>query len=212
MKDISELISGNKDFKTSYFDKNEESFKYLVENGQSPKVLFIGCSDSRVIPTLITGAKEGDLFVVRNVGNFVPPFNPNNDFHGVATGIEYAVCHLKVENIVVCGHSYCGACASIWSEHDEKKTPHIKKWLQLGDKTKAVVQEQMGIKNIIDNDEKLRLTERVSIVHQLENLLTYPYVKEALDNNDIKLHGWYYRIQDGKIENYDFDTKTFQDV
>jgi carbonic anhydrase len=212
MKDISELIEGHKDFKESYFCHNTDSFKELVEKGQSPKFLFIGCSDSRVIPTMITGAKEGDLFVVRNVGNFVPPYNPNNDFHGTATGIEYAVCHLKVENIIVCGHSYCGACASIWSQHDEKKTPHIKKWIQLAAKTKEAVQHQLKMKNIVDNEQKLRITERVSIVHQLENILTYPYVKDALDSGQIKLHGWYYRMEDGVIENYDFDTKSFKEI
>jgi carbonic anhydrase len=212
MKNVNDLISGNKEFKKSYFYENSDSFKDLVEKGQSPKVLFIGCSDSRVIPTLITGASEGDLFVVRNVGNFVPPFKPNNDFHGTATAIEYAICHLKVENIIVCGHSYCGACASIWQKHDKNKTPHIKKWLKLGKQTKKEVKNYIELNNIESIDEKLRLTERLSIVNQLKNLLTYPYVKENLEKENLKLHGWYYRIEDGIIENYDSNTESFVEL
>ena len=113
---ISKLIENHKDFKKLYFKKHESMFMELVRKGQSPKILFIGCSDSRIIPSLITGSKPGDLFVVRNVGNFVPPFKPDYEYHATASAIEYAVSVLKVEDIIVCGHSYCGACESLYKD------------------------------------------------------------------------------------------------
>jgi len=209
MKSIDSLIEGSKKFKTLYFKNNQQKFKDLVKNGQSPKTLFIGCADSRVMPNLITDTKEGDLFILRNVGNFIPPYSPDNEYHGTATGIEYAVKHLKVENIIVCGHSYCGACASLYMEHSDD-TPHIKQWLKLGDKTKKDVKELIANKPYITNDEMLRLTERISLINQLENLLTYSYVKDGLDKGLIDIHGWYYKLGKGDIEYYDAEEKVFK--
>jgi len=107
--DFSSIIKGSEHFKNKDFKKYKNKFIDLVKNGQHPKVLFIGCSDSRVVPNLITQSEPGDLFVMRNIGNFVPPFKPDVDFHGTAAAIEYAVSILKVTDIIVCGHSHCGA-------------------------------------------------------------------------------------------------------
>lgn len=210
MEKIDALIKGHEEFKQFHFKKFEGEFSNLVANGQSPDVLFIGCSDSRVVPDLITGSRPGDLFILRNVGNFVPPFKDDNDFHGTAAAIEYAVSVLEVKHIIVCGHSHCGACESLFKEIPN--TPHlihVKKWLELGAKPKNFI-----LKNFshLDDDTKLRLTEKVSVLYQLENLLTYPAVLQKTQNNTLEIHGWYYSIETGSIEYFDSETGEFKEL
>lgn len=207
MKKIDELIKGHENFKKFHFQKFEGEFSYLVQNGQSPEILFIGCSDSRVVPDLITGSKPGDLFIVRNVGNFVPPFKADNDFHGSAAAIEYAVSVLNVKHIIVCGHSFCGACESLFKDlGDSPDLVHVKKWLELGNKPKEFVLSNF---ENLSNDEVVRITEQISIIFQLENLITYPAVARKLGNNEISIHGWYYKIETGVIEYYDSEKYGF---
>lgn len=123
---LQEYAQGNQLFK-AYFKKNKESLLKLVTSGQSPKALFIGCSDSRVIPDMIVQTNPGDLFVVRNVGNFVPPYKLDNDFHSTATGIEYAVSVLNVDEIIICGHTHCGACNHLYQKITDDSLVHTKK-------------------------------------------------------------------------------------
>ncbi|WP_187647290.1 carbonic anhydrase [Nitrosophilus labii] len=204
---INELIKKHVEFKKIYFKKHEDLFVELVKKGQSPKALFIGCSDSRVIPSLITGSKPGDLFVLRNIGNFVPPFKPDYDFHATAAAIEYAVSVLQVENIIVCGHSHCGACESLYKDiPDTPELIHTKKWLEIGIPAKKAALEAVGEEN---KDELLRFTEKISILVQIENLLTYPEVKKRTKEEKLFLHGWYYKIESGEIEYYDSEKKDF---
>ncbi len=110
---INDLIKGNKKFREVSFPKYEGDLKELVENGQKPEILFVGCSDSRVTPDLMLDTKPGDMFILRNVGNFVPPYSQDDDFHGSSAVIEYAVSILGVKHIIICGHSHCGACKSL---------------------------------------------------------------------------------------------------
>ncbi len=204
---MAEYAEGNKLFRT-YFKKNKESLLNLVENGQAPKALFIGCSDSRVIPDMIIQSNPGDLFVIRNVGNFVPPFSPDEDFHATASGIEYAVSVLNVGEIIICGHTHCGACQHLFEEIDD--TPnliHTKKWLELGESAKKSAILSLGIN--APQEELLRLTEKLSVIKQIENILTYPNVKERFETNDLHIHGWYYDVETGNIEYYDADTYEF---
>jgi carbonic anhydrase len=206
---ISDIIAGNKNFKKDYFKKYTEEFEDLVKNGQKPKALFIGCSDSRVVPTLITDTKPGDLFVVRNIGNFVPPFTSDDHFHGVSSAIQYAVSILNVNEIIVCGHSHCGACAALYQDlGDNEDTKHIKKWLSLGQRAKNYVLNKYN-ENEIDR-EALEYTEKVSIMFQLENLLTFPSIKDRVEKGEITIHGWYYKIETGEIEYYDSESNEYK--
>lgn len=209
MNSINRIIGNSKKFKDLYFKENKKNFTKIVTEGQSPDTLFITCSDSRVMPSLLTDTKEGDLFVIRNVGNFIPPFNPDTEYHGTATGIEYAVQELEVKNIIVCGHTYCGACAALHAEENEH-TPHITKWLKLGEKAKQDVLEVTKKKPNITHEERDRLTEQFSLINQLENLQTYPHVKERIKSKSLKIFGWYYRLEDGTIEQYDQENKEFK--
>ena len=216
---IDRLIKGNEKFKNAHFPKMEGKFENLVEFGQSPEVLFIGCSDSRVVPDLIVSSRPGDMFILRNIGNFVPPYKNDNDFHGSTAAIEYAVSVLGVKDIIVCGHSHCGACASLYEDlSDKPHLVHVKKWLELGQKAK---QEVLSVfprnESTLNGDEAkankeniLRTTEKISIKHQLENLLTYPEVYRKIEAGELDIHGWYYKIEDGSIEYYNGESCDFK--
>ncbi|MEA3288804.1 MAG: carbonic anhydrase [Campylobacterota bacterium] len=206
---IDKLIKGNQKFKDSHFRKLEGKFDHLVEHGQKPEVLFIGCSDSRVVPDLIVDTKPGDMFILRNIGNFVPPYKHDNDFHGSSAAIEFAVSVLGVKDIIVCGHSHCGACASLYQDlSDAEHLVHVRKWLELGSKAKE--QTLLKVKDKNDKQEIFRTTEKISIKHQLENLLTYPEVLRKVNEGSLSLHGWYYTIEDGCIQYYDGELGDFK--
>lgn len=206
---INDLVKGNKKFREVSFPKFETDLQNLVEHGQKPEILFIGCSDSRVTPDLMLDTKPGDMFILRNVGNFVPPYNLDDDYHGSSAAIEYAVNVLEVKHIVVCGHSHCGACQSLYKNFDNNPDfGHIKKWLQLGKKAKEYT--LLAIQDKSDKNKLYRTTERISIVHQMENLLTFPYIAKKVKNKQLQIHGWYYKIEDGTLEYYDGDECSFK--
>jgi carbonic anhydrase len=203
---LKEYAQGNELFR-SYFKKNKESLLKLVKSGQSPKALFIGCSDSRVIPDLIVQSDPGDLFVIRNVGNFVPPYKPDEDFHATATGIEYAVSMLEVQEIIICGHSHCGACKCLYEDINNASLVHTKKWLELGESAKTTAILSLGADAPKEN--LLRLTEKLSIIKQIENILTYTVVKKRFEEGSLSIHGWYYHIETGMIDYYNGETYEF---
>ena len=202
---MSQLVEGHQLFKKNYFQEHEENFVRLVKEGQSPKALFIGCSDSRVIPDLILNTDPGDLFVVRNVGNFVPPHSSLEDFHATASAIEYAVSVLNVSEIIICGHTHCGACATLRKPETVEGLPHLKKWLQIGEKARhlAVLSKATG-------DDLLRQTEKISITTQIDHILTYPEVGKRVESRELYIHGWLYHIENGEIEYYDPESKAYR--
>jgi len=202
------LIKGNELFQQSYFKKNEKELLRLAKEGQNPKILYIGCSDSRVIPDLMMQTKPGDMFVIRNVGNFVAPYSPSLDYHSTASAIEYAVSVLKVEEIIICGHTHCGACKAQFDTIDDPELIHTKQWLKLGEPAKDLAVSAIGAD--ADKEKLLRLTEQFSIITQLENLLTYPSVQRRVKSEEIRIHGWYYDIESGNIEYYDPEYSLFQ--
>ncbi len=203
---MEDYAEGNKLFRT-YFKKNKEALLNLVERGQSPKALFIGCSDSRVIPDLMVQSNPGDLFVIRNVGNFVPPYRPDEDFHATASGIEYAVSILEVQEIIICGHTHCGACKALYQTLEDPSLVHTKKWLELGESAKTSAILSLGAS--APKEDLLRLTEKLSVIKQIENLLTYPVVKKRFEKGNLSIHGWYYDIETGYIEYYNADSYEF---
>ncbi|KIM10351.1 MAG: carbonic anhydrase [Sulfuricurvum sp. PC08-66] len=205
-----ELLEGNETFVKTYFKKHEKELLDLAKNGQHPKALFIGCADSRILPNLITQSDPGDLFVLRNVGNFVAPYRPDEDFHAMAAGIEYAVAALNVQEIIICGHTQCGAISALYSNFEEQPFIHTRKWLSLGKKAKQAAQLALGREAKLD--DLLRLTEKFSIISQIEHLLTYPLVKERVDNGTLYVHGWLYYVENGLIEYYDPDDSSFKSL
>jgi len=205
---MDKLTKGVVEFQQNDFESHKELFQNLGRE-QKPHTLFIGCSDSRIVPNLITNTLPGELFVVRNIGNIVPPFNENTDsFAGTMSAIEYAILQLNVENIVICGHSNCGACNTIYQdENNLKDMPHVQKWLSIIKPVKERVEKQIPNANIY---AKEWLTEQMNIVQQMANLLSYPFIREKYVDQKIKIHGWYYIIETGEVYSYNKDTAKFE--
>ncbi|HEY0674459.1 MAG TPA: carbonic anhydrase [Longimicrobiales bacterium] len=194
------LIEGLRRYQREQLPRLRERFAKLAAEGQKPTTLFIGCSDSRVLPNLLTDSGPGEIFMVRNVGNFVPPFEEDAGFHGVSAAIEFAVLTLEVTDIVVCGHSDCGAIRALY-QPVEQLSPHVKSWLELG---------RPAMTSVIESEEeRLRHTERLSIIVQLERLLSFPMVRERVESGRLTLHGWYFIVATGEVRILDFATGNF---
>ncbi len=187
------LLQRLRRFHSDYFPLHQQRFQDLVAQGQHPRTLFIGCSDSRLVPYLLTGAGPGELFIVRNVGAFVPPYDGSHGLHGTMAAIEFAVLSLHVERIVVCGHSHCGAVRVAYEGAPEEAVA-LKAWLKLAQE--ALLPVQPG-------PEALRRTEQRCVVLQLERLMDYPMVRREVEAGRLTLHGWYYVIEDGEIHVFD---------
>ena len=189
-----ELLERLRRFKSDAFPQYRDQFQQLVDDGQRPLTLFIGCSDSRIVPYLLTGAGPGELFLVRNVGAFVPPYDQSHGFHGTAAAIEFAVLNLEVRRIIVCGHSHCGAVRALYGEVPAA-AQNLVQWLELGREAALPVAEP--------GPEVLRRTEQRAIVLQLERLMDYPMVRERVEAHTLTLHGWYYVLEDGEVHVFD---------
>lgn len=193
-----------------FFEEDFEKYRELFEslkNNQKPHTLFIGCSDSRVIPELITKALPGEIFVVRNIANMVPPYNKTELSVSVSAAIEYAVLVLNVKNIVVCGHFNCGGCAAMHLEDDKfSDKPNVAKWISIS-KDIAIEAQKLSQDDILKRNE---LTEQLNIIKQLENLMTYPFIKERVEKEELNIYGWYFIIPTGEVYNYNLNTKKFE--
>jgi len=188
-----ELLLRLRNFQEDYFPRHQQRFQDLVAQGQHPKTLFIGCSDSRLVPYLLTGAAPGDLFIVRNVEAFVPPYDQSHGLHGTMAAIEFAVLSLKVEQIIVCGHSHCGAIRTAYEGAPDEAVA-LKAWLRLADEALLPVQPTR---------EALHRTEQRAVVLQLERLMDYPMVRRAVEAGHLTLHGWHYVIENGEVHVFD---------
>lgn len=219
---VESLIEGVSRFRRGYFNKNRDRFIDLVENGQHPHTLFITCADSRVVPHAITHTDPGEIFVLRNVGNMVPVCTPEEQCSSTGAAIEYAAAVLEVSEIVVCGHSHCGACAALFSKPAAgNELALTQKWLQQGKKVRELILREAAAE--FDNvspifrsrDEKehlLRATEKAMVVQHLTNLMSYPVVARRVAEGTLRLHGWYYSIETGGVERYDAERLAFAPV
>ncbi|OHD11498.1 MAG: carbonic anhydrase [Spirochaetes bacterium GWD1_27_9] len=193
------LLDGIVKFKKNDFESYKDLFTDLGRE-QKPHTLFIGCSDSRVVPNLITKTVPGELFMIRNIANLVPMYRISEEFLATTSAIEYAVQVLNVENILVCGHSNCGGCASLYLREEElNKIPHTKKWLELAKPIKEKVLKQLSGEDISAREW---LTEQMNIVEQIKHLFTYPFIREKYQKQQLNIYGWYYIIETGEIFNY----------
>ena len=199
------LIDGVIKFRKEDFERDKEFFLGL-KDGQKPHTFYVGCSDSRVVPNLITKTLPGELFVVRNIANVIPPADKNEGtLKCTAAILEYAVKYLEVENILVCGHSNCGGLKALfYPEEKLNKLPFVKNWLNL------IWDLRDRVKDIKDERLKEWEVEQLNVVKQLQNLLTYDFVREKVEEGKLKLYGWYYIIESGEVYNYNFDTKEFE--
>jgi carbonic anhydrase len=187
------------------FDKNRALYEALAAQGQSPKVVFISCSDSRVVPELITGAEPGDMFVLRMVANIVPPFGLGEAGPGAAA--EYAVLHLGVEHIVVCGHTDCGGLKALDHPPDVLHEYNVARWIENARPAQTKVQASN-----LPPEERHLATVRENVLLQLDHLRTYDAVRDAERRGKVALHGWVYYLENGAFERYEPKNGTWQEL
>ncbi len=208
MKDIARFIAGFERFQTRYFREERGLFDQLSQ-GQRPPALVISCCDSRVDPAMLTGADPGDLFVVRNVGNLVPPYRHGAEAPGIRSAIEFAVKSLEVEHIIILGHSSCGGIRALMDGEGITQNHYefIGQWVGLAKRARDWV-----LRELPDKSPALQAIacEQASILVSLDNLLSFPWVRERVENNLITLHGWYFEIDTGEMLAYDPETASFQ--
>ncbi|MBS1993566.1 MAG: carbonic anhydrase [Cyanobacteria bacterium SZAS LIN-2] len=198
------LIHGLHHFKNEVFASKRELFERLVQ-GQQPDALFITCADSRILPHLITQADPGDLFVLRNLGNIVPAYGA--DMEGAAAStIEFAVKALGVKDIIVCGHSHCGAMMAMLDGASLTDMPLVKKWLVHADATRAIIRENYAH---LTDEHLLNVAIQENVLSQLESLKTHPVVAAAIGRGELALRGWVYKMETGEVFAYDAEEGQF---
>jgi len=194
---MQKLVKGIHQFQNDIFSSKQRLFEGLV-NGQNPLALFITCSDSRINPNLLTQTEPGELFILRNAGNIVPSYGAVEG--GEAATIEYAVSVLGVKDIVICGHSHCGAMGGLIDPSLIEKLPAVQSWLSHSESTRRIIEENYA--HITDATARLTATVEENVLVQLEHLRTHPSVAAATGRNELNLHGWVYQFETGKVFGY----------
>lgn len=195
---MQKLVQGIHNFQSEIFGTQRQLFERLAK-GQDPIALFITCSDSRINPNLITQTEPGDLFIMRNAGNIIPPYGAAMS-SGEAATIEFAVAELKVRDIIICGHSHCGAMKAILNFDKLGDLPAMKHWLTFAEATRRIMREKYPH---IVGDDLLTATVEENVIVQLESLRTHPAVAAAISAGHINLHGWVYKIDTGDVFGFD---------
>lgn len=191
-------MRGLREFRTNYFYSHQELFEQLSQ-GQKPRVLFITCSDSRIDPNLITQSEMGELFVIRNAGNIIPPYGAANGGEGAA--VEYAIQALGIEQVVVCGHSHCGAMKGLLHLNQlQADMPLVYDWLKHAEATRRLVLDNY---HSLDDAQLLEIAVAENVLTQIENLKTYPVIHSRLYQRKLRIYGWIYLIETGEILAYD---------
>ncbi|MEZ4600381.1 MAG: carbonic anhydrase [Syntrophotaleaceae bacterium] len=208
MEDIARLIAGFRRFQENYFRGDTELYDQLKE-GQQPSTLVIGCSDSRVDPAILMDSAPGDLFVVRNVANLVPPYEPDAGYHGVSAALEYAVRNLRVTHIIVLGHSQCGGIDSLMKGPKDGPGEFIGSWVGIAAPARDEVLERLSGKSA---EQRQRACEQAAILLSLDNLLTFPWVQQRAEQGDLFLHGWYFDMARGELLSYDAGSGAFRSL
>ncbi len=205
---MQKLIEGVHKFQTDEFGNYRKLFRKLSQDGQDPHTLFITCSDSRVLAELITQSKPGDLFVVKNVGNIVPPAGVTGSTNSTAAAIEFAVESLRVSDIVVCGHTQCGAMeALLRGLLPDASMPHLQDWLAIATPVRQVLQTQYS--HLKSHAEQVTAAGEENVLFALDNLYTYPCVEKRLRDGTLRLHGWFFKIATAELFAFDPESRQF---
>jgi carbonic anhydrase len=207
---MQKLIDGVHKFREAEFGRYKTLFKRLSREGQNPHTLFITCSDSRVLAELITQSQPGDLFVVKNIGNIVPPATVIGSTNSTAAAIEFAVQTLGVSDIVVCGHSQCGAMIALLDETSSKNNaPHLSKWLEIAAPVRTLIENNYSdLKK--GSEARATAAAEENVLFAVENLRTYPCVAQKLESDSLRLHAWFFKISSAELFAYDPEAKQFE--
>jgi len=192
------LMEGYDRFLRGYWDQHKERYATLARDGQSPSSLVIACSDSRVSPEMIFDAAPGDMFVIRNVSNLVPPYAPDTGNHGTSAALEFGITVLNVARVVVIGHSQCGGIRALVRGPRAEDGDFISSWMAIAKTARARVCDSPGAPS--DFDTLCDQCERESIRVSLDNLLTFPWIKSRVEAGTLKLAGLHFNVQSGAIE------------
>jgi carbonic anhydrase len=187
------IIKGYKKFQQEYFKQNQDLFADLIKQGQKPEILVIACSDARVDPAIVTRALPGDLFVIRNVANLIPPYEEeiSASYHGTSAALEFGVCHLNVKHIIVFGHSNCGGIRSLFTNSLQNEASFLTKWMDLAKVAMEDVNTKYPDKDIHTKSE---LCAKYSLVNSLDNLKTFPWIAKRIADGSLQIHAWYFDI------------------
>jgi len=203
IQEIKELIEGNKKFKEKFFEGNT-LFDELLQHGQKPKIMIVSCSDSRVDPAVIFNCEPGELFVVRNVANLIPPCENTDTYHGTSAALEFGTCILEVEHIIILGHGQCGGILALIENSDnilnKKEHSFIVKWMEIA---RPGYDKVMAEHTEASIEEKVILCEKYALVNSLNNLRTFPWVQERINSNKLTVHAWFFNLENGEIFMYD---------
>ena len=192
------LLEGYRNFRTAYYEENHQLFKNLAKDGQAPNLLMIGCSDSRVDPSVIFSAKPGDMFVIRNVANLVPPFNPDHGLHGISSAIEFAVRRLKVEHIIVLGHAGCGGIQALLDDEQPDDLDFFSEWMSMA----QVARDRALLRSLASNadeETRQRLCEQEVVAASMTNLMSFPWIRKGVEAGTLHIHGLWFNVQDGEL-------------
>jgi carbonic anhydrase len=210
---LESLLKGFADFRVGYYREHLDLFEKLATQGQSPKILIVGCSDARIDPGILTQTQPGDIFTVRNIAAMVPPalVPPDNERHGTSAGIEYAVRGLQVEHVVILGHALCGGIAAL-VDGDQSAVAHydyVSTWTAIGRNMRDVAVHDLADRS---RDEILRAVEQASVVNSVANLMTFPWLAERVAAGKLVLHAWWFNLTEGQLYAYNPDTAVFDAV
>jgi len=200
--EIRKLIDGFGRFRTKHFAAHDGLFERLTRHGQSPRIMVIACCDSRVDPAIITDCDPGDLFVVRNVANLVPPCETGGNYHGTSAALEFAVRFLQVRHVIVLGHARCGGIEALLRGRDSDGNlgQFIHPWMEIAAEARATV---LGFGADPAAESTARAAEQAAIRVSLRNLETFPWVRERIENDQLHLRGWYFDSQHGQVLRFD---------
>lgn len=206
MANTHSLLEGFKRFKHTYFGDDKKLYESMKE-GQPAKTLMVACCDSRVDPAILTDCDPGDIFMVRNVANLVPPCEEDKHHHGTSSAIEYAVTVLKVESIIVMGHANCGGIKGLWESEDLNDSHFIHRWVSIAQEAKEWVKV-----NHADDSElaQLKACEQRAILVSLQNLMGFDFVRDRVQSGSLRLHGWYFDLAAGELLCYNPDSDQFE--
>jgi len=209
MRSLTSLVEGYRRFLGTRYRRQAELYQSLSETGQSPKTMVVACCDSRVDPAVIFDTAPGELFVVRNVANLVPPYEPHGDYHGTSAALEFAVTTLKVEHVLIMGHAQCGGVQAFLEGIFDPDREHdfIRKWVSIMNPARAEALRQAPHRSPA---ELQQMIEFAAVRQSLENLSTFPFVKERLEDGSLQLHGAYFGIATGELLGLDPKSGTFE--